>query len=104
MKLKPIIVVMLTLLLVSILILLFRIQPVEASSEETVVYTVWSEILNVTSSWNDTDPGFGTAPFSGECNVTVGPPDANGVRNMTFPKESGYIKPRYNPIIIRLHM
>lgn len=77
---------------------MLKIQPVETSSEETVVYTVWSEILNVTSSWNNTDPKFGTAPFSGKCNVTVGPPDANGVRNMTFPKESGYIKPTYNPI------
>jgi len=98
MKSKVVSGIMLTMLLVGTSILMLKIRPVEASSEETVVYTVWSEILNGTSSWNDTDPGFGTAPFSGECNVTVGPPDANGVRNMTFPKESGYIKPRYNPI------
>jgi hypothetical protein len=98
MKSKAITGMMLTLLVVSMFTLMFKIRPVETSSEETVVYTVWSEILNVISSLNDTDPGFGTSPFSGECNVTVGPPDANGVRNMTLPKESGYIKPRYNPI------
>ena len=72
--------------------------PLMIPRMKAVVHTVWSEILNVTSSWNDTDPGLGALPFSGECNVTVSPPDVNGVRNMTLPKGSGYIKPAYNPI------
>ena len=72
--------------------------PLMIPRMKAVVHTVWSEILNVTSSWNDTDPGFGVLPLSGECNATISPPDVNGVRNMTVPKGSGYIKPAYNPI------
>ena len=89
---------MFILLLESMSILMFKIRPVEASSEETVVHSVWSYIGNSATNYNDTDPVFDTFFRSGESNVTLSPPDAKGVRNLTIPKGSHYSKPVYNPI------
>jgi len=97
MKEKVVTGIMLTLLFVGMLTLTFTIQPIEASSEETVVHYTSSHIENVTSSYDDNDPVFGVNNFSGERYWTFSPPDANGVINLTIPKESGYLKPTYNP-------
>jgi hypothetical protein len=99
MKSKLVAGIMLTLLLIGTSILVFRSRPVEASSGETVVHYVWSQIVTTRGSYNDSDPGLGqTHAFSGELNVTFSPPDANGVINLTIPKESGYVELTYDPI------
>jgi len=53
MRFKLIVVVMLTLLLMSMSTLMFKIQPVEASPEETVVHYKTSHIVNVIACMHD---------------------------------------------------
>jgi len=105
MKSKVIMGIMLTLLLIGISVSMFKIEPVETSSEETVVPYVWSQIVDSTSSYNGSDPSSSLGSVSGNCNMTFSLPDENGVINITIPKESSYIEPSYDPISnITMHM
>jgi len=98
MKSKLVVVVTFSLLLVTMSILTSKIEPVETSSEETVVPYVWSQIVDSTSSYNDSDPSSRSDLISGKFNMTFSLPDENGVINITIPKESNNIEPSYDPI------
>jgi len=99
MKSKLVVVVTFSLLLVTMSILTSKIEPVETSSEETVVTYFFSRIGTVTSSLNDADP---VPPhsfhYNGRSNVTFSSPDANGVINLTVLKESIYTVVEYDPV------
>ena len=89
MKSKMITGIMLTVLLMSISMLILKIQPVKASSEETVVpYFSRTVALNYTVSVNDSDPGSSAYSLNSTANYTFSPPDVNGVINITVARES----------------
>ena len=96
MKPRLIVMVLLALLLTIASTLVFENQIVGAQ-EETVVHYVFSQIVEITNSWNDGNPGYTEYSLSGEYNMTFSPPDINGVINLTVPKESLYMLPVYRP-------
>ena len=63
-----------------------------------VPYVSRSVALNYTTSHNDGDPVFHSFSLNSTSNCTFSPPDANGVVNMTTPKESMSSTSWYNPI------
>ena len=86
---KVIIGLLLTLLLIGMSISMFKIRPVETSSEETAIpYFGRNVVLNYTASVNDSDPGYSTYSLNSTSNYTFSPPGENGVINLTIPMES----------------
>jgi hypothetical protein len=61
-------------------------------------YVSRSVALNYTTSHNDGDPVFHSFSLNSTGNCTFSPPDANGVVNITTPKESMSSTSWYNPI------
>jgi hypothetical protein len=97
MKSKLIVVVMLTLLSMSMSISMSKIRSVKALSEETYTYFSFRNIT-FTSSHNDSDPSpLHSFLYNVTNNVTSSLPDANGVINLTIPKESYHMEPSYDP-------
>jgi len=72
--------------------------PFVHSDMQVIIHYIRSYIGEATTSYNDTDPGYGTRIYSGASNVSVSTPDVDGVRNLTIPLESGYSNPVYDPI------
>jgi len=89
--------VILTLLLVTLSILISKIEPVKTSSEGTTIIYKHSTVGESTSSYDDSDPVSQMNFISDESNVTFSSPDANGVINITVHKGGGP-KIEYNPI------
>jgi len=63
-----------------------------------VPYFARNVALNYTSSYNDLDPEFRTYSLSSTFNRTFSSPDANGVVNLTVPKESTSSQIWFDPI------
>ena len=99
MKSKVIVGIMLTLLFTGMFIFTFKIQPVEAPSEDTSFTYFFVRNQTVTWSFNNGDPTpLHSYLYNGTCNITNSLPDANGVVNLTIPKESYHMEPSYDPV------
>ena len=85
---------MLTLLLISIYMSMFKIRPVKASSEETYSYF---SFRNITFTSGSAPGALHSFLYNSTYNVTFGLPDASGVINLTIPKESYRVEPSYDP-------
>jgi len=63
-----------------------------------VPYFARNVALNYSSSFNDTNPKFRTYSLSSTFNRTFSSPDANGIVNLTMPKESASVQFWFDPI------
>jgi len=99
MKSKLIMGIVLTALLISMSMLMAKIQPVEAPSGDTSFTYFFVRNQSVTWSFNNGNPTpLHSYLYNGTCNITFSLPDANGVVNLTIPKESYHMEPRYDPV------